>query len=96
MLLERLDKYLRIRVMIKPVKMPRCVANLFAIGNSAELTITETFEYRPDKIPEALNMPSMREEIIDNYMSNKSPITLRKGDVYTVTDGMFKGYFANA
>lgn len=82
--------------MIKPIKIPRCVANILSIGNYAELTINENFEYRPDRIPETLNMPSMREEIIDNYMSNKSPITLKKGDTYIVTDGMFKGYFANA
>ena len=82
--------------MLKPIKIPRCVANLFSIGNGTDINIIEDFEYRPDKIPETLNMPSMREEIIDNYMSNTSPISLKKGDVYTVTDGMFKGYFANA
>ena len=82
--------------MLKPVKVPRCVANLFTIGNSTDMTITEAFEYRPDKIPESVNMPSITEEIVDNYISNKSPITLRKGDIYTVTDKLFKGYFGNA
>ena len=82
--------------MLKPIKIPRCVANLFSIGDSAEMTITEVFEYRPDKIPESINVASINEEIVDNYISNKSPITLRKGDVYTVTDKLFKGYFANA
>ena len=82
--------------MLKPVKIPRCVANLFSIGNSADMSIVEEFEYRPDKIPASVNVPSITEEIVDNYMSNKSPITLKKGDVYTVTDKLFKGYFANA
>ena len=79
--------------MIKPVKLPRCVANLFAIGNSAEFSVIENYEYRPDKIPETLNEASMTEELIDNYISNTSPITFRKGTKYTITDSMFKGYF---
>ena len=82
--------------MFKPVKIPRCVANLFSIGNSTDMIITENFEYRPDKIPESVNMPSISEEVVDNYMSNASPISLRKGDIYTVTDKLFKGYFGNA
>lgn len=82
--------------MFKPVKIPRCVANLFSIGNSTDMVITENFEYRPDKIPESVNMPSISEEVVDNYMSNTSPISLRKGDIYTVTDKLFKGYFGNA
>lgn len=82
--------------MFKPVKIPRCVANLFSIGNSTDMIITENFEYRPDKIPESVNMPSISEEVVDNYMSNTSPISLRKGDIYTVTDKLFKGYFGNA
>lgn len=82
--------------MFKPVKIPRGVANLFTIGNSTDMIITEQFAYRPDKIPESVNVPSINEEVIDNYISNKSPITLRKGDDYTVTDKLFKGYFGNA
>ncbi len=81
--------------MLKPVKIPRCVANLFSIGNSSTMKIIEDFEHRPDKIPAKFNMPSIREELVDNYISNKSPITLSKGDEYTVTDALFKGYFAN-
>ncbi len=81
--------------MLKPVKIPRCVANIFSIGNSTDINIIENFEYRPDKIQETLNAPSMNKELIDNYMSNASPITLRKGSIYTITDNMFKGYFGN-
>jgi hypothetical protein len=81
--------------MLKPVKIPRCVANIFSIGNSTDINIIENFEYRPDKIQETLNAPSMNKELIDNYMSNISPITLRKGSTYTITDNMFKGYFGN-
>ena len=82
--------------MFKPVKIPRCVANLFSIGNSTDMIITENFEYRPDKIHASVNMPAISEEGVDNYMSNTSPISLRKGDIYTVTDKLFKGYFGNA
>jgi len=81
--------------MLKPLKIPRCVANLFSIGNSTEISIIQDFEYRPDKIPESINVPSIYEELVDNYVSNKSPITLKKGDYYTITDSLFKGYFAN-
>ena len=81
--------------MLKPVKIPRCVANLFAIGNSTDLNIVEDFAYRPDKIPEQFNVPSLRDELVDNFMSNASPITLSKGENYVVTDNLFKGYFAN-
>lgn len=80
--------------MIKPVKFPRCVANLFSLGNSTTIGITQDLEHRPDKIPIMLNHASMKEELIDNYISNKSPITLKKGDSYVITDSLFKGYFA--
>ena len=81
--------------MLKPIKIPRCIANLFSIGNSTNINIIEDFEYRPDKIQEMINTPSISKELVDNYISNKSPITLKKGDTYTITDGLFKGYFAN-
>lgn len=80
--------------MIKPVKFPRCVANLFSLGNSTIITIREDLEHRPDKIPTMLNQPSMKEELVDNYISNVSPITLKKGDSYVITDTLFKGYFS--
>jgi len=81
--------------MLKPVKLPRGVMNLFAIGNSVDIYIAEDISYRPDKIPAKLNLPSVREELVDNYMSNISPITLNKGDEYKITDNLFKGYFSN-
>ena len=79
--------------MIKPVKFTRCVANLFALGNSTTISISQDLEHRPDKIPTMLNQPSMKDELIDNYVSNVSPITLKKGDNYVITDSLFKGYF---
>ncbi len=81
--------------MLKPIKIPRGIANIFAVGDSTDMNITEDLEYRPDKIQEIINTPSMAKEIVDNFMSNISPITLRKGDTYVITDNLFKGYFAN-
>lgn len=81
--------------MLKPLKLPRGVVNLFRLGNSAEMPITQDYEHRPDKIFSKLNKASIRDELVDNYMSNISPITLDKSDTYIVTDSLFKGYFAN-
>jgi hypothetical protein len=81
--------------MLKPLKLPRGVLNIFAINNSSKITITQDYEHRPDKIFAKVNKPSMRDELVDNYMSNISPISLSKGDSYVVTDTLFKGYFAN-
>lgn len=81
--------------MLKPIKIPRGIANIFAVGNSTDMNIIESLEYRPDKIQEMINTPSMAKELTDNYMSNVSPITLKKGSDYIITDNLFKGYFAN-
>ena len=82
--------------MIKPVKVPRGIANIFAIGNSSEITITENWKHRPDKILDSIGQKSMKYEILNNYMSNVSPISLVNGNNYIVTDRIFGGYFFNA
>lgn len=81
--------------MLKPLKLPRGILNILMIGNCTTLKVTEDIAYRPDKIPELLNTRSAKEEILDNYMSNKSPLTMKKGDTYIVTDALFKNYFSN-
>lgn len=82
--------------MIKPVKVPRGIANIFAIGNSSEITITENWKHRPDKILDSIGQKSMKYEILNNYMSNVSPISLVNGTNYIITDRTFGGYFFNA
>lgn len=79
--------------MLKPLKLPRGVCNLFAIGDSVTVTIPEKWSYRPDKILDSVGQKSMKGEVINNYISVVSPITLRSGDSYVVVDGLFKKYF---
>ena len=81
--------------MIKPVKLPRGVANIFMLGNSSEVKVMESWNHRPDKILELVGQKSMKYEIINNYMSNTSPISLKNGDKYIITDRTFGGYFFN-
>lgn len=79
--------------MLKPLKLPRGVCNLFAIGDSATVTIPEKWSYRPDKILESVGQKSMKGEIINNHISVSSPITLKSGDDYIIVDSLFRKYF---
>lgn len=81
--------------MIKPLKIPRGIGNIFVLGNSADISIIEKWKHRPDKILEVIGQSSMKKEVLNNYMSNTSPISLKNGDTYTVTDELFEGYFLN-
>ena len=81
--------------MIKPLNIPRGIANLFAIGNSSEIPIIQMWEKRPDQILESIGQKSMKKELINNYVSNQSPITMKIGDRYVITDSLFGGYFFN-
>ena len=79
--------------MLTMLKVPRGVANLFVLGNSSEITITEEFNHRPDKILDQYGMKSFVKEMVNNYMSNISPISCKNGIPYIVTDSLFNGYF---
>lgn len=82
--------------MIKPIVIPRGVANIMKLGNCVEINVVQNWYYRPDKlIKEATPNPSMRLEIMNNYISNTSPISLKKNSKYTLADNMFKEYFCN-
>ena len=74
--------------MIKPITIPRGIANIFMLGLSDATTVTEIYAFRPDRINS-----SMRDEIINNHMSNTSPISCEKKKEYKVVDNMFKTYF---
>ena len=82
--------------MFKPVKLPRGVANIFLVGNSANVKLKSNAQYRPDKILEVTGNKSVLGEMINNYMSNKSPITLHSGDEYKITDSLFNAYFGGS
>lgn len=73
---------------MKPLIIPRGIANIFSVGLCDEGSITEKYEHRPDLINR-----SMKEEIINNYMSLTSPVSATKGKSYKMTSLMFRTYF---
>jgi len=74
--------------MVKPLIIPRGVAYLFAQDHISATIVTENTQHRPDFLNN-----SMRNEIINNHMSNISPITLVKKTAYIITDVLFMSYF---
>ena len=81
--------------MIKPLKIPRGIGNIFVLGNSSDIPIIEKWKHRPDKILDVIGQASVKKEMLNNYMSNTSPISLKNGDTYIITDELFEGYFLN-
>lgn len=79
--------------MLKPLKIPRGIANIFMLGDVDSIGITEKFTYRPDKIMDQFGMKSMLKEIVNNYISNISPISCENGVEYLIADSLFNGYF---
>ena len=74
--------------MFKPISAPRGIANIFSIGMCEIGVVTENWQHRPDK--ENLGM---RDELINNNLSNTSPISCKKGMVYKFSNVTFKSYF---
>lgn len=74
--------------MFKPIRFPRGIANLFSIGLSTEGQVAEGWQFRPDKVS-----GGMKEEIINNNLSNVSPISCKKGKAYKVASQAFIGWF---
>lgn len=74
--------------MFKPIVFPRGIFNLFSIGMSSEEKVTDEFEYRPDK-----TCLGMKDELINNNLSNISPISCVKGKTYKKAGTVFKAYF---
>ena len=79
--------------MLNPLKIPRGIANILMIGDVNVTTINEALSYRPDKVLDKFGMKSMLREIVNNYMSNTSPISCKSSDEYFITDSLFNGYF---
>ena len=74
--------------MIKPLKIPRGVAYLLCQDLIYSETVTEDNQYRPDFLNN-----DMRNEIINNWMTKTSPISLKKKDDYIICEVMFMSYF---
>ena len=74
--------------MISPLKIPRGVANLFAIGMAEGDIVNENTQFRPDFLNN-----DIRTEIINNWMTNISPISLEKKQAYIFVDVTFISYF---
>jgi hypothetical protein len=74
--------------MIKPLNIPRGVAYLFCQDLFSGETVTADTQYRPDFLNN-----DMRNEIINNHLSNVSPISLTKKTYYMITEVMFMSYF---
>ena len=75
--------------MVKPLKIPKGVSYLFCQDHFYYDTISESTQHRPDFVNN-----NMRNELINNYMSNTSPISLTKKTFYIITDTLFMSYFA--
>ena len=72
----------------KPIAFPRGIANLFSIGLSSASAVGEDWQFRPDKV-----CGGMRAEIINNNLSNISPISCEKGKPYKFANQTFMGWF---
>jgi hypothetical protein len=73
---------------MKPLKIPRGIAMLFCQGLATSVMVDEDNQYRPDFLNN-----DMRNEVINNWMTNVSPISLTKRRHYMITDVMFMSYF---
>jgi len=74
--------------MVKPLNIPKGVAYLFCQDLIYGSEVKEEEQFRPDLLNN-----SMRNEIINNYVSEVSPISLIKHKFYMITDVMFMTYF---
>lgn len=75
--------------MINPLKLPKGVLDIFALGECDVILISDKNEHRPDLILDN----DMYGEIINNYMSCRSPISCTKGKEYLIMSQLFKGTF---
>lgn len=73
---------------MKATNVPRGIANIFSIGLSNTVIVDENSNHRPDRLNS-----SMRNEFINNYMSNTSPISCEKKKEYKLMNNMFNTYF---
>lgn len=74
--------------MMRPLNIPRGVAYIFCQGHISLTDVVEDNQHRPDFFN-----TDIRNELINNYMTKISPISLKKGGAYLITDVMFMSYF---
>ena len=65
-----------------------------SVGSSNDYEITDAVEYRPDKVTTFLYGSSLRDEMINNALSNVSPISCKNGTRYRVSNILFRNLFA--
>ena len=81
--------------MMNPSKIPRGVACIMMLNDCIKVNVTQDWYHRPDKLIKDLTpMPSMNLELLDNYISNTSPISLKKDSAYYLMDDLFKENFS--
>ena len=79
--------------MLRPLKIPRGIANILMLGDIDTLFINEKYSHRPDKILDDYGQKSISKEMINNYLSNVSPISCKNGVEYIIADSIFDAYF---
>lgn len=79
--------------MIKPITIPRGIANIFILGLATADFYDEATQYRPDKIHSNNGISGVKDEIVNDYLSVTSPIEARKGTGEIFADSLFKSYF---
>lgn len=77
---------------MNPSVLPRGVALLFSVGDRRRIKVNEDIAFRTDKAIESTN-EKLKKELLNNWLSNTSPITFKKGKEYYITDELFNAYF---
>ena len=75
------------------IELPYGVAQLFKIGQRSTIKVNDKFSHRPDKILDAMGLPSFKNEMANNRISNTSPISMKVGTQYDILDPLFLSYF---
>lgn len=75
------------------ITIPYGIAQLFKIGQSSTLKVNDNFAHRPDKVLDSVGLPSFKNEMANNRISNTSPISMRTGSSYDILDSLFLSYF---
>jgi hypothetical protein len=79
--------------MIKPITLPRGIAQIFSMGDRLLIDINEQNEYRPDRVVDSGDPNRIKKEFMNNNLSNLSPISFKKGHYYFAIDDTFMSYF---
>lgn len=78
------------------INLPFGVIQLFKIGQHTSFLVSDKIAYRPDKVLQALGLPSFQNEMANNRASNTSPISMSIRSEYNILDSLFISYFRKA